>query len=413
MIDLPRPSPNLVEIDGQHGEGGGQILRTALALAGLLRVPCRIVNIRLGRRNPGLRPQHLAGVRAVAALTGGRVEGDREGSLEVIFYPGKILMRDLRLDIGTAGSVTLLLQALLPVSLRSSHRLTLDINGGTDVPWSPPVSYLQKVFCPVMEWMGLSLDLKLVATGFYPKGGGRVRMTVRPGAAGDDQGTPAPPHPFNLVTRPRPLDLTRPGRLLSLEVVSLASQALQGSRVAERQVEGFRAALQGQWAPDLADQDPSRPLADLLAPPRILYPPTRSIGSSIQAQACFEHGLLGAGALGERGKPAEQVGEAAARALVQEAATGACLDQWMADQFLVYAALASGPSRVRVSAITSHCLTNLEIISAFLPAVFSVDHENLVIHVDPGPALTSSAPASILDLEELLTHHNQFGRKDI
>lgn len=370
MMDLPRPSPDQVEIDGQHGEGGGQILRTALALAGLLQVPCRIVNIRLGRKNPGLRPQHLAGVRAVAALTGGRVEGDREGSLEVSFYPGKSLMRDLRLDIGTAGSVTLLLQALLPISLRSTHRLTMDLSGGTDVRWSPPVFYQQQVFCRVLEWMGLSLDLKVVATGFYPKGGGRVRMTVRPG--GPDLGP-----------RPLPLNLTHPGRLLGLEVVSLASQALQGNRVAERQVEGFLAALEGVPVPEGGAPETGL-LSQLLAPPRVLYQPTRSMGTSIQALARFEHGIMGAGALGELGKPAEQVGEAAARALLFEVCSGACLDQWMADQFLVYAALASGPSRVRVSAITSHCLTNLEIISAFLPAVFSVDRENLVIHVDPG-----------------------------
>lgn len=382
MMDLPRPGPDRVEIDGQHGEGGGQILRTALALAGLLQVPCRIVNIRLGRKNPGLRPQHLAGVRAVAALTGGRVEGDREGSLEVSFYPGKSLMRDLRLDIGTAGSVTLLLQALLPISLRSTHRLTMDLSGGTDVRWSPPVFYQQQVFCRVLEWMGLSLDLKVVATGFYPKGGGRVRMTVRPGAGSAPSGLPAPPQPSNSATRLLPLNLTHPGRLLGLEVVSLASQALQGNRVAERQAEGFLATLAGVPVPEGGAPEADL-LPQLLAPPRVLYQPTRSMGSSIQALARFEHGIMGAGALGELGKPAEQVGEAAARALLFEVCSGACLDQWMADQFLVYAALASGPSRVRVSAITSHCLTNLEIISAFLPAVFSVDRENLIISVDP------------------------------
>lgn len=168
----------MLVIDGSYGEGGGQILRTALSLAVILKIPIKLINIRASRPKPGLQPQHLACVKALACLSQAETHGAELNSKELIFIPQEILIQNhYSFEIGTAGSTSLLFQALLyPLALTQNTILTL--KGGTHVPFSPSFHYIEKVFLPVMNLMGLKVIFKLKKVGFYPKGGGEVEAQI-------------------------------------------------------------------------------------------------------------------------------------------------------------------------------------------------------------------------------------------
>lgn len=167
-------------VDGSRGEGGGQILRTTLALAVTSRVPCRIENIRAGRPRPGLMRQHLACVGAAAALCGATVEGASPGSTTLTFVPGEGTSDALRIDVGSAGSTTLVLQTVLPPLLTAAGPTSVTFTGGTHNPWAPPVDFLRLAFLPLLERMGPRVRLTLDRPGFHPRGGGRIRAVVAP-----------------------------------------------------------------------------------------------------------------------------------------------------------------------------------------------------------------------------------------
>src|SRR3989441_10085894 len=170
----------MIEIDGCIGEGGGQVLRTSLALAAVLRREVRIFNIRAGRAESGLRAQHLTSVKAVAQMCGATPKGVQIGSTEFIFSPGAIKAGSFRFDVGTAGSVTLVLQTLMPLLPFSPGTVELEITGGTDVRWSPPIDYLRLVTLPLLERMNVHGAIHVSRRGHYPKGGGIVRFTATP-----------------------------------------------------------------------------------------------------------------------------------------------------------------------------------------------------------------------------------------
>ena len=174
----------MLVLDGSYGEGGGQIVRTSLSLAALTDKPVRLVNIRTGRAKPGLRPQHLTAVQALAQITRAELTGATIGSTHLTFsprgiYPGSYIF-DVAEKTGSAGSVSLVAQTLLPVLLFAQSPSTLIIKGGTHVPWSPPVHYLMAVFLPALREMGVSADLKIKQWGFYPQGGGEIVLQVNP-----------------------------------------------------------------------------------------------------------------------------------------------------------------------------------------------------------------------------------------
>lgn len=173
-------------IDGSVGEGGGQILRTSLALSCITATPLHLTRIRAGRAKPGLRPQHLACVRAAAQISGARVEGDHVGSRELRFRPKKVRGGDFGFQIGTAGSTALVLQTvLLPLALCGSKRhSTVRIGGGTHNDHAPPLDFLKYAWLPVLERMGLRVELSMEQPGFYPKGGGSLVARIHPGRPG-------------------------------------------------------------------------------------------------------------------------------------------------------------------------------------------------------------------------------------
>jgi len=324
----------MLSLDGSYGEGGGQILRTALSLAAFTGVPVRIEGIRAKRSKPGLRPQHLTAVQAVARVSQGEVTGARLGSQALTFGPRTPQGGHYRFDVAattrSAGAVTLIAQALLPPLLKAESHATVILKGGTHVPWSPPAHYLSHVFLPALAAMGAEVKMTLERWGWYPRGGGEVRLTI------------------GEARRLTGVEWRTPAESTAFQALSGAAQLPE--HVARRQAARLAARL-GETVPvtvvPAGGQDP---------------------GSLV-----FVWGpRAGFSALGARGKPGEQVADDAAEAYLAYRASGACLDRHLADQMLIYLALAEGPSSFTTEAVTPHLLTNIWVIEQFLGPRFEV-----------------------------------------
>src|SRR3989304_5720066 len=166
----------MLTIDGGYGEAGGQILRTAVALSAIKKLPIKVVNIRAKRPEPGLKAQHLVGIQAAAKLCNAKLTGASLGSTEITFDPGKIKTGGFKFDVGTAGAITLVLQTLVPIASVAPGKVKLEIKGGTTVAWSPPIEYFQNIYCDYLEKMGILVNSEVVRHGFCPKGGGVVKV---------------------------------------------------------------------------------------------------------------------------------------------------------------------------------------------------------------------------------------------
>ncbi|HEY6008490.1 MAG TPA: RNA 3'-terminal phosphate cyclase [Geobacteraceae bacterium] len=334
----------MLEIDGSYGEGGGQILRTALAFSCLTNKPCRIVNIRRGRRKSGLMPQHLAAVRAAASISGAAVQGDEPGSTRIIFIPEGVRGGEFEFHIGTAGSVTLLLQTLIPPLLLADRPSRVTLTGGTHVPFSPSFHYLAGVFVPVLRRLGGEVRLTINSYGFYPRGGGSVCAEILP------------------TRGMRPLTLASPGMVRRIIGCSAVGNLPLG--IAERQRAAARATL-AEWSGD------SWPSAHI----ELLHVPGPGQGTFVFIQAETDTVPAGFTSLGARGKRAETVGSEAAQELCVHLSTGAALDPHLADQIVPFLALCPEESSFTTSRITRHLLTNLWVINLFRPLHFQVTGE--------------------------------------
>jgi RNA 3'-terminal phosphate cyclase (ATP) len=324
----------MLHLDGSYGEGGGQILRTSLSLSALLGVPVRIEGIRAGRPKGGLRPQHLTAVKALAQVSQGEVTGAELGSQELTFrprapQPGSYLF-DVAEKTGSAGSVTLIAQALLPALLKAAGPSTLVIRGGTHVPWSPTAHYLVQVFLPALGLLGAKVKMTLERWGWYPRGGGEVRFEITPAPAlsGVEWRRPPPASAFQAISAAARL----PEHVMRRQAARLKARLGEAFPVAEIQAGG---------------RDPGS-LVFLWGP-----------------QAGFD-------ALGARGKPAEKVADEVADAFLHYQRTQAGVDRHLADQVVLYLAQARGPSRLTTAEITSHLLTNIWVIEQFLGPAFQV-----------------------------------------
>ncbi|MEM2924081.1 MAG: RNA 3'-terminal phosphate cyclase [Methanocellales archaeon] len=322
----------MIEIDGSFGEGGGSIVRMATAFSAITGQPFRIYNIRANRPNPGLAAQHLKAVETVAKLCNASTKGLKIHSKEFEFHPREIVGGEFKVDIGTAGSITLLLQCIMPIAVRAKAPIVLIISGGTDVAWSPPVDYLRFVTLPILREMGYNGEIQLIKRGYYPRGGGVVRANILP------------------------------SRLRKLEIKVEREKVIKGIshsmnlpvHIPERQAKAAAQILKE---------------AGFEADVEIEIARDQSTGSGI---TLWSYGI-GGSSLGERGKPAEKVGEEAARAILAELKSGALVDIYLADQLIPYIALSGGSYTARE--ITMHTKTNIWIGEKFLGVKIEVEEE--------------------------------------
>lgn len=336
----------LLTIDGSHHEGGGQIIRTAVALSALTGKAVKIEKIRAARPNPGLQAQHLAAVEAAAKMCSAEVSGLKIGSQALEFHPREIVCGDITVKISTAGSAGLVLQTLFLSAAAAKKPVKIRIEGGaTFGKWAPPVSYMQMALLPVLEKLGFFAKINIQKQGFYPVGGAIVEAEIMP-------------------AKFRRIKMETAGSIAKISGVSVASKHLEKQKVAERQRDAAISIL-GKCA---------KP-----AEIKTEYVDAACLGSGIALCAAGGNVILGADALGERGKSAESVGGEAAKKLLKQIDSSACLDEWMADQILPYLALSGGV--VKVAEITPHCETNIWVIEQFLGKRFEVDKKERSIRV--------------------------------
>ncbi|MBW1743473.1 MAG: RNA 3'-terminal phosphate cyclase [Deltaproteobacteria bacterium] len=338
----------MLKIDGSHGEGGGQILRTTLSLATILQQPVELLNIRGGRKKPGLRPQHLMAAKAMASITAGHVEGADLGSTRLCFEPRRIVPGDFSFHVGTAGSSSLVLQTMIPALLFAGQPSRVAITGGTHVPWSPCFHYLKEVFFPILSQMGGRTEIELERWGWYPKGGGKVVASIQP------------------VAQLQAIDLTERGGLRDLYLLSAVSNLT--TRIGERQREEALKQLR-------------RGGCDVLRA-EFVNGPSPGTGTVVFVRGTYENGIAGFTSLGKKGKSAEKVAQDACSDFLRFAASEATIDKHLADQLLLYMALAKGRSSLRTEAITRHLETNMWLIEQFLSIKFEVDKELGTISVE-------------------------------
>jgi len=327
------------EIDGSYGEGGGQIVRTAVALAAVTGTSIRVSKIRQGRPKPGLAPQHAQAILALAGICSAKAAGIVPGSSEITFEPGRIKGGSYSVDIGTAGSITLLVQCLLPTMISADGPITLTAVGGTDVRWSPTIDYFRSVFLPALREFGAQVKLEGSRRGYYPRGGGLVVLTVTPGSL-------------------KPAHL-KPQDEGVVQGISHCSNLPE--HVARRQAESATAALKDAGHIGKIAMEVFKEI---------------STGSGIT----LWRGHKGSSALGERCMRAEDVGKAAAQEIIAELSSPAAVDTHLADQLIPYLALAGGNYTVRQ--ISKHASTNIWTARQFLNTVVNVTDEGDVLRIE-------------------------------
>jgi len=320
-----------MKLDGSYGEGGGQILRTAVALSAVTGIPVEIENIRKGRPKPGLSAQHVKAVEGLARICNAQVTWCDLKSTRLCFTPGKINSGDYEIDIGTAGSISLFLQCLMPALMHAPGTVRIKITGGTDVQWSPSIDYMRFVTLEALRKMGYECDIKLITRGYYPRGGGCVEAIINPS--------------------------------------SLNRIDFEGNKCSQVEGKSHSSGLPAHVAQRQAESAHKR-LCEHGYESRILtevndYPST---GSGITLWC----GSVGGIALGRPGLKAEKVGEMAANAIIDELRSGAGVDEFLADQLIPYMALA-GRGSFTTRKITLHTKTNIWVTERFLPVKFRIE----------------------------------------
>jgi RNA 3'-terminal phosphate cyclase (ATP) len=342
----------MIEIDGSFGEGGGQIVRTAVALSAVTGKSVHITKIRQGRPRPGLAAQHARAIMALAGISDANTSGVTPGSSEIAFTPGEIRGGRHRVEIGTAGSVTLLMQCLLPALLRADAPSSLQIQGGTDVQWAPTVDYFKNVFLPALASFGAKVSLEVLQRGYYPRGQGEVLLQVEPIKlkAAHLEGQDAEME-----------QSTRNTQNVQTTVQGVSHCSNLPEHVAARQADSASQALQQAGFSSQITQ-------------QVLRLP--SMGSGITLWS----GCKGTSSLGKRGLPAEKVGGRAAEELILELKSRATVDVHLADQLIPYLALSGGSCTVRE--ISLHAKTNIWTAGHFLDARIETKEEKGIFRIE-------------------------------
>jgi RNA 3'-terminal phosphate cyclase (ATP) len=328
----------MLRVDGAQRSGSGTIVRTSVALAALLGEPLEMFNVRAKRQPPGLRPQHLRAVQAAAQVAEGRVEGAQVGARELRFWPsGALRGGRYQWDIGTAGSTTMLALTLLPLAAFADGPTTFRIQGGLFQDMAPSAFHTQHALLPLLARMGIQAELEVVRPGYVPRGGGIIEMRVQP-----------------VRGRLRPLRLPEqrpPWRLWGLAL----SSHLQDRRVSERMAQECQKALARRG---------------MEATFRILYDASAPQPGAALALFAHDQGgcILGADMAGAPGRPSEAIGRRVAETMLEDMESGATVDRHLADQLIIFAALAEGESEWVVPQVTDHVETNLWLVETLLGA---------------------------------------------
>ena len=322
----------MIEINGSHGEGGGQILRSALALSILTETPIRVTHIRANRPKPGLKPQHHTLICMLQTLSNAQTKGATIGSSTIEFHPSTIKEGHYQFSVGTAGSIVLIYQAILSASLRIKSSLSVTLTGGTDVKWSPSWDYFTNVFCPFLSTLGFIIESSLKQRGYYPKGGGTATLTIQPIE-------------------------TLAGYISSLEKPSIG---IRGNIHSHGLPEHIATRMKHAVLKTMVNKD--IPLDITLEHNETSSP---GIVLTLWTRGAQQfHGCVG---LGERGVRAETIGQHCIKKLLFHLNNNTTVDPWLFDQILLFLVCADGPSALTVPFISNHAQTNMWLIQQFFP----------------------------------------------
>ncbi|ABE52656.1 RNA 3'-terminal phosphate cyclase [Methanococcoides burtonii] len=328
----------MIDIDGSYGEGGGQIVRNAIALSAVTGKATSIKNIRKDRPNPGLSAQHVKAIGIAALLCDAKVEGIKIGSTNIAFFPQEIRGGKYTIDIGTAGSIALLLQCIMPIATYSNTNIKLEIKGGTDVSWAPSIDYLKNVTLSALSKMGYRCNIDILKRGYYPRGGGIVNAIIEPSHLVPDR-----------FSEER-------GTIRGISHCSNLPE-----HVAQRQADKAKAILENaghECSIETCRTD------------------FTSTGSGITLYC----GMKGSFVPGKRGTTAEKVGNDAATSLLDELLTPSSVDIHLADQLIPYLGLAEGGS-FTVKEISPHTKTNIWVTEKFLDVKFKIEKRNDIVKI--------------------------------
>lgn len=338
----------MITIDGATGYG--QVLRTAIGLSALILTPIKIINIRKNRPKSGLMAQHLIGVKVAGEFCNADIKGALPGSMEVEFVPRDYSFADKKINIGTAGNISLLLQTLAPILLFSDKAVTLEIVGGTAGLGAPTIEYTKFVTFPLLSLLGVRQPfIEILRQGFYPRGQGFVRAKF---------------FPVRKLNATKHLERGKVERIRGFSIAGSLPR-----HVAHRQGYSSKKILVGHGIPDVELN-----IIDNMY--------TLSSGTSVTLWAECEHTILGADTIGQIGKPAEKVGEEAAIDLLATIESNAALDKYMADQIIPFMALAEGKSELTVEKFTEHVETNLRVAEQILGVKFEINKYDRKISVE-------------------------------
>ncbi len=345
----------MIKIDGSFGEGGGQIIRTSLSLSILTSQTIEIFNIRAKRKKPGLQAQHLAAVKAAEKISQAKVSGAKIGSQILRFEPQKIKSGKYEFDIGTAASTTLVAQTILPPLIFAKQPSEILIIGGTHNPLAPSFHYFSEVFLPMIKKIGIKIEAKLEKYGFYPRGGGRIRLFLEP------------------TQKLEPKYFLKRGEILEISGLSIVANL--PLEIAERQKQSLIKHLSDLF---LSCQEYQN---NQLVKTAVARVQTLSPGTFVFLKAKFSNVLAGFSSLGEYGKPAEKVGQEAVGQFIKYYQSNKCLDYYLADQIVLYLAISKKSFAFTISEITNHLLTNIWLLEKFLNVKIKVDREENKISI--------------------------------
>jgi RNA 3'-phosphate cyclase len=354
---------NMITLDGSYGEGGGALVRTALAISTLTGQEFKVTNIRAGRKNPGLKAQHLQAINALKDICKAQTNEIKLGLTELHYKPGKIKSGKYNIDIGTAGSISLLLQALILPCMFAPNKVTLNVKGGTCGKWQAPVEFLQNVLMPYLQRFVEKIELKIIKRGYFPVGGGEVKVEIKPQVSSDD---PAVISLFcNSLIK---YNFETQGKLEQIRGIVNVSSDLEEKEIGER----IKMAAQAS----LKEFDVAKSI-------RVEYSKTLSTGGEIVLWAVFSENdeatmFMGSSALVEKGKTSESIGKEAAQKLVAEINSGFVIDSHLADQLIPFMALLPG-STITTSQVTNHTLTNIYVVEHFLPIGFKIGKNKIMV----------------------------------